>query len=456
MTIRLLLPLLIVPLLLYTAAAAQEQPADLAALVAAAEPGSTLTLAPGRYAGPAVIDKALTVKAAEGVPGEIIIQGNGSGDVIRITAPDVTLSGLTVEGSGLSLDDEDSAIHVMAPRATLTNNLIRDALFGIYLANAPDSVVRGNVIIGKDLPISRKGDGLKIWYSANSLVEDNHIHNVRDVVIWFSPGTAVRNNLMENNRYGIHYMSTDDQIIEDNVLRGNSVGLYLMYGTRYILRHNLLIDNRGPSGYGLGLKEVSDVVLEDNRIINNRVGVYADNAPLRPDMPVIYRGNLFAFNEIGLALLPNVRHSQFTGNLFLDNGVQVEVEGGGQVMENEWAVAGRGNYWSDYTGYDADGDQIGDLPYESVSLYEDLLATYPELRLFRLSPATDALDLAAEAFPLFQPQPRMADPHPLTAPPALAPMDAIPQQPVTAALWTGLALIAVAAAILATGRLAFR
>jgi hypothetical protein len=50
----------------------------------------------------------------------------------------------------------------------------------------------------------------------------------------------------------------------------------------------------------------------------------------------------------------------------------------------------------------------------------------------------------------------MADPHPLTAPPALAPMDAIPQQPVTAALWTGLALIAVAAAILATGRLAFR
>ena len=42
---------------------------------------------------------------------------------------------------------------------------------------------------------------------------------------------------------------------------------------------------------------------------------------------------------------------------------------------------------------------------------------HPALRLFQLSPAADALDLAAKAFPLFQPQPKMADPYPLMAPP---------------------------------------
>jgi len=51
------------------------------------------------------------------------------------------------------------------------------------------------------------------------------------------------------------------------------------------------------------------------------------------------------------------------------------------------------------------GDQVGDLPYKSTSLYENLMDTYPELRLFQLSPATDAIDLAARAFPIFQPGP---------------------------------------------------
>ena len=144
-------------------AAAQEAPFDLAAALAAAEPGATLTVPAGVYPGPLVIDKPVTL-IGEGLP---VIQGTGDGDVITITAPDVTLDGFVVRGTGVSLDKEDSAIKVQAPRATLENNRVEDALFGIYLANAPDSVVRGNEIVGMDLPIARRGDALKIWYSAN-------------------------------------------------------------------------------------------------------------------------------------------------------------------------------------------------------------------------------------------------------------------------------------------------
>ena len=37
----------------------------------------------------------------------------------------------------------------------LENNRIEDTLFGIYLHNAPDSILRNNMVVGKDLPISR-------------------------------------------------------------------------------------------------------------------------------------------------------------------------------------------------------------------------------------------------------------------------------------------------------------
>ncbi len=217
---------------------------------------------------------------------------------------------------------------------------------------------------------------------------------------------------------------------ENNVLRDNSVGIYLMYGDGYTVRNNLLYNNRGQSGYGLALKDVNNVLVEGNSMVSNRVGVYNDNSPLNPEAAVRFENNLLAYNDIGLDYLPLVQRNTFTDNVFQENGAQVAIAGQGELKGNAWSVAGRGNYWSDYAGFDADGDRVGDLPYKSTSLYENLMESYPELRLFQLSPATDAIDLAARAFPVFQPRPKMADEHPLMAPPALPSVPGLPQPPV--------------------------
>ena len=124
------------------------------------------------------------------------------------------------------------------------------------------------------------------------------------------------------------------------------------------------------------------------------------------------------------------------------------IAGEGELVENDWAAGGRGNYWSDYAGYDANRDGIGDLPYAARSLYENLMDTHPELRLFQLGPASDALDLAAKAFPIFQPQPKMADPNPLVEPPTLPAVRGIPQPPVTQNLIMSLGLLAISIIIL--------
>ncbi len=278
-------------------------------MIDAAAPGDTVIVPAGTWTAPILIDKPLTLEG-QAWP---VIQGDGSGDVIRIQSPDVTVRGFVVRGSGVSLDREDAGIRAMGANTVIENNRIEDALFGIYLEQAADSVVRGNTIHGMDLPISRRGDGLKVFYSPRTLIEANVMRDTRDALLWYSPYSIVRGNDFATGRYGLHMMQSDHHLIEENIFRNNSVGIYVMYGNVFEMRQNLLDSNRGPSGYGIGLKEASDVLLEGNRIVNNRAGVYSDASPLQPETTVTYRNNLLAYNEIGLEMLPNTQRNRFPG-----------------------------------------------------------------------------------------------------------------------------------------------
>jgi nitrous oxidase accessory protein len=189
-----------------------------------------------------------------------------------------------------------------------------------------------------------------------------------------------------------------------------------MYSRRLTMQHNTVAGNRGPSGYGIGLKDMDDAEVVENVFLDNRVGAYVDGSPREVDSIGLFEGNVFGYNDIGVELLPAVRHNQFVGNSFVDNEEQVALAGGGRPGENAWTVDGVGNYWSNYAGFDADGDGRGDIPYISQRLFEDLTRREPALRLFLYSPATDALDFAARAFPVVRPKPKLEDSAPLMAP----------------------------------------
>lgn len=420
---------------------------DLHAALNAAQPGDTIHVSPGTYPGPFVIDKPVAL-LGEGMP---VLEGTGEGDVVTITAPNVTLSGFVVRNSGDSLDQENAGVTGLAPELTIEGNRFEDTLFGIYLKEAPNSIVRDNTVHSKDLPIARRGDGIRLWYSQGGLVEGNYVTGARDVVIWFSPDSVVRSNTVEDGRYGLHFMFSDNQLLEDNIVRSNSVGAFLMYGHGLTMRRNLAVGNRGPSGYGVGLKDVDNIVAVGNRFVDNRVGLYVDNSPREPDATVRFESNLIAYNDIGASLQPLVRRNTYTSNIFWENGEQIALASRGRLRDNEWSEGGRGNYWSDYAGYDADGDAIGDVPYAPQSLYEELLTRYPELGMFRYSPVVSALDFAAQAFPIFQPEPKITDEHPLTAPLELPPVAGLPPSAALPTVLVAVALVGVAGAIVWAG-----
>ncbi|GIX48541.1 MAG: hypothetical protein KatS3mg131_2752 [Candidatus Tectimicrobiota bacterium] len=390
-----------------------------AAALAAAQAGDTIEVQGGTYAGPLVVDKRVRLVGRDWP----VLDGGGRGTVVKLTAAGIVFSGFVIRGSGASLDQENSGIAVEAPDVVVAHNRLADTLFGIYLRQAPGSVIRGNVIDGKALPVPRRGDAIRVWYSNGVHITGNTVRRGRDVVLWYSTALSVRDNVVQDGRYGLHFMYCDDARIEHNLLSGNSVGAFLMYSRRLHLHRNTIAHNRGPSGYGVGLKDMDDAVLAANLFLDNRVGAFVDNSPREVTSTTRFQDNVFAFNDTGVSLLPSVRRNFFSNNSFIDNGEHVQVAGGGQLRGNVW----RGNFWSDYAGFDADGDGTGDLPYRAERLFEDLLDRYPSLRLFLGSPAAQAIDFAARAFPLVRPQPKLVDPAPRMAPALPQGLPALPR-----------------------------
>ena len=393
---------------------------QLAEAIAGAQPGDTIEVSGGTFHGNLVVDKPLTLIGSDGAT----LDAGDAGTVLLIEAPDVTVRGFLVRNSGDSLDREDSGIIIAGPRGLVEDNVLENVLFGIYINAAPNTTVRGNHITGKELDIARRGDLIRLWDSDDVLIENNVTRNGRDAVLWYSERMTLRNNDFSHGRYGLHFMYCDDATMEGNRLTHNSVGAYLMYGRRMTLRDNLIAFNRGPSGYGVGLKDMDDSVITGNRILDNRVGTFVDGSPRELNSTGIVQGNLFAYNDIAIEMLPSVRHNFISDNSFIENEQQVVVAGGGQLRENEWTVRDRGNYWSDYAGYDGDGDGVGEIAYRAERLLDNLLGNRPELRLFLYSPVVNAVDFAARAFPMVRPQPILVDEQPLTQPilPTAAPL----------------------------------
>lgn len=387
--------------------------ADLATALAAARDGDRVEVRGGVHPGPVILRRAVALVGID----QPVLDGGGQGTVVTFEAPGGRLEGFVVRGSGMRNDKEDAGVLARGSVA-IVDNVFEDVLYGIDVKAGPGSVVRGNTVTGRDLDIARKGDAIRLWESHDSLVERNTVHAGRDVVIWYSKNVLVRENRVDSSRYGLHFMYASGSSVEGNTFADNAVGAYAMYSDHLSYRDNRFLGNHGPSGYGLALKDTDDVTVSGNVFAANRTGLYFDNSPMQPKTRNEISDNVFAYNDIGLAFMPSVRGNDFSGNRFVENGQQVALLAGGSFKGNDWTPAGRGNYWSNYAGYDADRDGVGDLPYQEVSLFGDLVSRHAALRLFSLSPAQSALDLAARALPVFRPDPLLTDSAPLVSLPA--------------------------------------
>ena len=382
----------------------------LVSAVAKARNGDTLLLAPGEHRGPITVSRSIAIRgSAEGA----VIRGDGKGSVITVKAPGVQLEDLTVTGSGLLLETQDSGIFLSkeATGAKVMNVRSDDNLIGIYVWGARDALVRDNAIVGRrDLRMNERGNGIQIWNAPGARIENNTIRYGRDgIFVTTSRENVFSGNRFEDLRFGVHYMYTNKSRVSGNLSRRNHLGYAIMFSRRIEV-----LDNRseGDRDRGILFNYANRVTVRGNAVTGGPekcVFIYNSNKNS-------ITGNLFRDCGIGIHFTGGSERNEIHGNAFIRNRTQVKYVGTRWV---EWSHEGKGNYWSDHTAFDLDRDGIADASYRPNDLTDHILWRFPSAKLLTNAPAVQVLKWAQSSFPALHPG-GVIDRSPLMVPPVVA------------------------------------
>lgn len=375
----------------------------------AASSGDVIRLQAGEHAGPVVIRLPLVL---EGEQGAAVI-GSGEGSVVRVEAPDVTVRGLTIRGSGDKLDRMDSGIFLdkKAHRALVEGNHLDGNLFGVYVWGPEEAIVRSNTIRGRRVHItSETGSGVRIWNSPGSRILDNDIEFGADgIYVHASSRNVFRGNTMRNVRFAVHYMYTNDSEVSGNRSFDSDVGYAIMFSHRLEVRDNI---SDGDRDHGFMFNYANYSRAEGNIVRNGgEKCVFIYNANFNE-----LRRNWFEGCELGIHFTAGSEGNTVSGNAFIRNRSQVKYVATRFV---DWSKDGQGNYWSDNAAFDLDGDGIADQPYRPNDVIDQVLWRNPMAMVLVTSPAVQTIRWAQSQLPALQPG-GVVDSAPLMHPPKVS------------------------------------
>lgn len=382
----------VLPILGLTLPALANQP--LQAWLDTALPGTTLRLPPGKYRGPAIINKPLTVEGN----GKVVVDAGGRGTVLTIKADRVTIRGLTLRGSGDSHDTIDGAIMAEGKELLIENNVLEDVLFGISLHKTTDSIVRGNRIRSRPVDSAERGDGMRLWYSTGNRIESNDIAQMRDLTVSNSPRNRFTGNTIHDSRRAFNFLFSHRSIVEGNLLDKNSTGVISLNSEGMVIRNNRILHAMDASGAGIALKETSAALIYGNEIVHCAHGIMADS-PMDPINRIVFINNVIAHNVTGIYFYGAKGGHIAINNTFKSNLWPVTIIGDGDPMNDFWW----GNSWDNYEGFDLDGDGLGDKPHELYAWADRIWMDTPSATFFRSTPVLELLDFLERLAPFSSP-----------------------------------------------------
>ena len=149
-------------------------------------------------------------------------------------------------------------------------------------------------------------------------------------------------------------VSSGNQVFDNNIL-DNGNGMYLSRSHANNITENIIADN-SQHGIHIDSSSLANTISANQVQNNDECGILIDNA----SRSNLIAGNKVESNRLGVKITGVSENNMVHHNIFIGNDQNAFDD-----HDNYWDdQLGDGNYWGDYTGTDADGDGIGDTPYE--------------------------------------------------------------------------------------------
>lgn len=327
---------------------------------------------------------------------DAILVGADTGSIIQIRHSNVSIKNLTFKNTPISFIREYAAIEVIQSKNVLiSENRFIDNFFAIYLSDSHHILIDHNFVRASNNRESNSGNAIHAWKSENITINSNYLEGHRDgIYLEFAKNVTVRNNISKHHlRYGLHFMFSDSCTYDSNHFEANGAGVAVMYSKFVLMKKNTFTLNKGANTYGLLLKEIFDSEIAHNTFSNNSVAIY-----LEASNRVFSHSNTFKNNGWAIKLKANSISNQFTQNDFIGNVFDLSTNS--KQNYNEL----KGNYWSQYTGFDLDGNGTGDQAYRPARLFGAIIEKQPLAMLLVHSQFAQLLDWVDSIMPILTPE----------------------------------------------------
>jgi len=263
----------------------------------------------------------------------------------------------------LAIDSSDDNVVV-------SNTLSNNGLSGIGIYGSKSSTILRNDVF------DNYNNGISVRENSdNNEIKENRVHgNVRDGLrIEACSNNLLFMNVIYENRNGVDMDDSSDSTLIENEIYDNSLGVILEFSENVVLAENELYNNSfGAVQYnhcneskisrndihdneddGIHLADSCFIIISDNAIWNNsEFGIQLlDSSNQNTIMLNVIRncgkGGIYAYEGDS---------NKYVGNFLIENKEF-------NAMDNGKSILWLGNYYSDYQGWDSDGDGFGDEAY---------------------------------------------------------------------------------------------
>lgn len=378
---------------------------------------------------------SITAAIALAKPGDTILvhEGTYREGNINITKP------LSLIGMGRPVLDGQMKYEILSLRA---NHIL---IKGFKLINSGEDVVHN---LG----------AIKLYDSWYSTIRDNIFeNNYFGIYVQRGFQCLIQNNKIigRNNKSeetmgdGIHAWQSEELWIKHNYVEGNKDGIYLEKVLKSYVYGNYSKKNRR---YGLHFMFANDNVYANNTFNNNDAGVavmYSNRVNMHNNRFI----NNWGDGSYGL-LLKDIGFSKIKDNIFQNNTAAIFLDGATKIdlykntfRDNGWGMKinansmenrinennfisnvfdvstnggavmndFRRNYWDKNEAYDLNKDGFADVPYHPLSLYAVLSEQNPSIMLLFKSFFVDLFEKIEKIVPSLTPE-NFVDDKPLMKP----------------------------------------